>query len=277
MATMEKLPKSPKQELMVTLAGPMVNVFIAFILYFTIPVKELMQLNFTETFDVLSSFSLQNFLFNLFIVNITLVIFNLIPAFPLDGGRILRALLAIKIGRIKATQITSVIGQIIAVILFLIGLLYNPILVFIALFIFLGAYGENQIVQHLELLRGHSVEEAMMINITVFKPEDGLDLVANKIICGTENNFVVVKDGDVVGLLYHKDIIDNSNKDLLVKDIMQTNFKTLHCDDDLQKAYTEIHSIKNSFLPVLENKKLVGAIDSTNLNEYILFQPKPVY
>jgi predicted transcriptional regulator len=274
---MEKIPESPKQELLVTIAGPLVNAFIALLLYFTIPVKELMHLNFTETFEVLSSFSIQNFIFYLFIVNIALLIFNLIPAFPMDGGRILRAFLATKTSRIKATQIASTIGQIIAVILFLIGLLYNPFLVFIALFIFLGAYGENELVHHLELLKGHSVEEAMLINITVFNPDDSIDLVVNKIISGTENNFVVVKDSIVVGLLYHKDIIDNSNKNILVKDIMDTNFKVLKSSDDLKKVYYMIQSKNKSFFPVVDNNKLIGAIDNINLNEYVLLQSKLSY
>jgi len=277
MASMEKIPESPKQELLVTLAGPLTNVVIALLLYFTIPVKELMYLNFTETFEILSSFSIQNFLFYLFIVNIALVIFNLIPAFPMDGGRILRAFLATKTSRIKATQIASTIGQIIAVIFFLIGLLYNPFLVFIALFIFLGAYGENELVHQLELLKGHTVEEAMMINITVFNPDDSIDLVVNKIISGTENNFVVVQDSKIVGLLFHKDIINNSNQNVLVKDIMDTNFKILKINDDLKKVYYMIQTKNNSFFPVVENNKLIGAIDNINLNEYLLLQSKLSY
>lgn len=277
MASLERIPESPKQELLVVLAGPLVNILIAVLLFFMIPVQELIRLNFTETFESLMSFSLQNFLFFLFIVNVGLVVFNTIPAFPMDGGRILRALLAIKIDRVKATQVAASIGQFIAVVFLLIGLLYNPFLIFIALFIFLGAYGENQMVQHLALLKGHTVEEAMMINITTFKPEDSIDLVVNKIICGTENNFIVTKDQNIVGLLFHQDIIEKSSKNVLVKEIMCENFKTVKSTDDLKDTYLLIQSEKKSFFPVVDDGHLVGAIDSTNLNEYIMLQSKLAY
>ena len=277
MASLERIPESSKQELLVVLAGPLVNIFIAICLYFMIPVQEMIRLNFTETFESLMSFSFQNFLFFLFVVNVGLVVFNIIPAFPMDGGRILRALLAIKIDRVKATQIAASIGQFIAVVFLLIGLLYNPFLIFIALFIFLGAYGENQLVQHLALLRGHTVEEAMMLNITTFDPEDSIDLVVNKIICGTENNFVVTKDHDIVGILYHQDIIENSNKKLLVKDVMSTQFKTVKTTDNLKETYQLIQSEKRPFFPVVHEGCLAGAIDATNLNEYILLQSKLAY
>lgn len=278
MASLERIPESPKQELLVTLAGPLVNIVIAVLLYFIIPVEELMQLNFTKTFETLSSFTFVNFLFYLYIVNIALVVFNAIPAFPMDGGRILRALLAIKINRVKATQIASTIGQIIAVLFLLIGLLYNPILIFIALVIFLGAYGENQMVQHMAILKGHSVKESVITNITTFSPNDTLKEVIKVIISGTENNFIILENDAIKGLLYYQDIIENAkNENTLVKDIMNTSFKTVKGDDDLNKVYQLIHSQKNSFFPVLENGKLVGAIDSVNLNEFILFQPKLVF
>lgn len=277
MASLDSIPESPKQELLITIAGPLVNIIIAIFLYYIVPVNDYIQLNFTETFEVLMSFTLQNFLFYLFIVNVGLVVFNIIPAFPMDGGRILRALLAMKMSRIKATRIASSIGQFIAVLFLLIGLLYNPFLVIISLFIFLGAYGENLMVQHLALIKGHTVEEAMIINMTTFSPEDSIDLVVNKIISGTETNFIVVKGYKVKGILYHKNIIDNSNKNILVQDIMDTTFKTLTSTDDLRKAYQLIYNSKRMFIPVIDQEKLVGIIDATNLNEYLLLQTKLAY
>jgi len=277
MARLDKIPESPKQELLVVIAGPLVNVAIAIMLYFIIPIQEYTQFNFTETFEALMSLSLQNFLFYLFIVNVGLVLFNCIPAFPMDGGRILRALLALRMNRVKATQIAASIGQFIAVIFLMIGLLYNPFLIFIALFIFLGAYGENQMVQHLALLKGHTVEEAMLINMTTFKPNDSIDIAVNQLISGTENNFIVVEDHTIKGLLYHQDIIENSNKNVLIKDVMQSNFKVVNLTDDLRKTYQLIQSSKTSFFPVIDQEKLVGAIDHINLNEYILLQAKLAY
>jgi Zn-dependent protease/predicted transcriptional regulator len=276
MASLDSIPESPKQEFLITIAGPLVNIIIALFLYFIVPVQEFINLNFHEVIYSLNKFTIQNFLLSLFIVNVGLVVFNSIPAFPMDGGRILRAILAMKMDRVKATQIASSIGQFIAVVFLLIGLIENPFLIVIALFIFLGAYGENQMVHQLALLKGHTVEEAMMINITTFKPEDSIDLVVNKIISGTESNFVVVKEHQVKGLLYHQDIIDNSNKNVLVQDIMNVNFKTINPSEELKKAFSLIYSEKKSFFPVVEKSKLLGAIDAVNLNEYILLQTKLV-
>lgn len=274
MASMERLPESPKQELLVVLAGPLVNIAIALILFFIVPVQELYRNKVLESIQEPMSFTLQNFLFYLFVVNVGLAVFNFIPAFPMDGGRIFRAVLSLKLNRVKATQIATVIGQLIAVLFLLIGVLYNPFLIFIALFIFLGAFAENQMVQHLALLKGHTVEDAMIIKITTFKPEDSIDLVVNKIISGTEKNFIVIKDHNIIGILYHQDILEHCNKNILVKDVMKTNFKVVRPTEDLNKVYNLVYSEKNTFIPVVEDHKLYGAIDATNLNEYILLQSK---
>ncbi|TXE16732.1 CBS domain-containing protein [Psychroserpens burtonensis] len=277
MASFDKMPESPKQEFLIVIAGPLVNVGIALLLYFIVPVEDLFSQSFTDAYDIFVSFTFQNFLFFLFIVNFGLVLFNMIPAFPMDGGRLLRALLALKMNHVKATQIAASIGQFIAVVFLLAGVLYNPFLIVIALFVFLGAYGENQLVHHMSLLKGHSVEEAMLLDITTFNPKDSIDLVVNKIISGTETNFVVVEEGVVKGLLYHRQIIENSNVNILVENVMDTSFKTVKNTDDLKSIYHLIYSKKQKFIPVVRKGKLVGAIDATNLNEYILLQSKLTY
>ena len=132
-------------------------------------------------------------------------------------------------------------------------------------------------VQHLALLSGHTVEEAMLLNITTFKPKDPLDIVVNKIISGTENNFVVVEDDIVKGVLYHKNIIENSNKNVLVEEIMTKTFKTIKNTDKLNKIYQLVYSAKQEFIPVVNNGKLIGAIDAINLSEYLLIQSKLAY
>ena len=277
-ASLERIPENPKQELFVAIAGPLVNVVIAILLYFIVPVREIMGLTISEIFESLDSLTLQNFLFYLFVVNVGLVVFNLIPAFPMDGGRMLRAVLAMTMNRVKATLIASRIGQAIAVIFLLLGLLYNPFLVFIALFVFLGAYGENRLVQNFALLDGHTVREAMMTNLTVFKPNDPIQKVADALISGTENNFVVMDDESICGILYHKNIIEHSKKpNKPVSEIMSTAFHKINSNDDLKKTFRFISAERNSFFPVVENGRFVGAIDLTNLTEFIALQTKLVY
>jgi Zn-dependent protease/predicted transcriptional regulator len=274
-ASLEKIPEDPKQELLVAIAGPLVNVLIAFILYVTLPIKQITSLNFNEALIYFNAFTLQNFLFFIFIVNVGLFVFNLIPAFPMDGGRVFRALLAMKIDRVKATHIATTIGQIIAVFFLLIGLLYNPILIFIALFIFLAAYGENKYVHDFSLLKNHTVKEAMLTDITTFNSNNTINDVIEVLLTGSETNFIVIDQNDIKGVLYYEDLIKNSKqRDVLVKEVMKTTHEFMDVNMNLADAYKKIYSEKKSFLAVKDQNKFVGAIDLSNLNEFIILQAK---
>ena len=275
-STVDKSTKSPKEEFLITAAGPLVNIVIAIILYFAIPVREYISFDLGQYFTALNDFSVATFLFFLFVVNVALVVFNMIPAFPLDGGRILRALLDLRFDRAKATNIATTVGNIIAVILLLIGMLFNPILIFMSLFLFIGSFSENRIVHQMGLIKGYRVRDAMLENITVFYPEDTMDAIIKVIISGSETNFIVRNsDEKIVGLLYHQDIIENSNnRTLMVKDIMKTTFKTMRADEKLSVAYRLMQNESHPFFPVLERDRLVGAIDFANLNEFILMEDK---
>ena len=123
-----------------------------------------------------------------------LVVFNMIPAFPMDGGRVLRALLSYNLGRVKATAVAATLGQAMALIFFVLGLLFNPFLVLIAFFIFFGAYGENQMVKQASILEGHLAREAMLTHITLLAPENTVQEVVDILLAGTEKDFVVVQN-----------------------------------------------------------------------------------
>jgi len=135
-ARLNRIPDKPWQELIVAIAGPLVNVVIAAVLIFGIHVTAgLQQLEHLESPRI-------EMLAKVASVNVMLVLFNLIPAFPMDGGRVLRALLAMTMPYAKATQIAARIGQGLAIVFLIFGLFGNPILVFIAIFIFVGAQQE---------------------------------------------------------------------------------------------------------------------------------------
>ncbi|MFD1016166.1 site-2 protease family protein [Winogradskyella rapida] len=267
----------PKHEILIVLAGPFVNLVLALLLYFTIPIHSLYRQSFTDAYEVFASFSFQNFLFFIFLINAGLVLVNMLPAFPLDGGRLLRALLGLRLKPARATQMATSLGQVIAIAFLLLGLLYHPVLIFIALFIIFGAYTENLNVQHTTLLKGHTVEEAMLLNITTFKPKDSIDLVVNTIISGTEINFIVVESGQIKGLLNHGKIIAHSAKNVLVEAVMDPEFQTVNASDDLSVVYPLIYAHKQALFPVIHQGRLLGAIDAINLNEYIALQTKLTY
>ncbi len=275
-ASLEKMPEKPHQEFMVALAGPAVNVVIAFLLFLVVPVRDYFSMD-TETLEkVLYAPNLQTILFSLFIANIMLVVFNLIPAFPMDGGRVLRALLSSKMDRVKATDIAANLGQVMAVLFFILGLLFNPFLILIAFFIFIGAYGENRMVKQESILKGRKVEEAMLTKITLLSPTDTLNKVVDIILSGTEKDFVVMENNEIVGVLLQKDIIKYAQKPMLmVKDIMDTSFKTVALYDEIHKVILLMGKEKKRFFPVTDNKKLVGAIDMENIGEFVLFKPQP--
>ena len=272
-AMLDKMPDKPKQELLVALAGPAVNVVIALLLLLIVPIKSYLLLEPEEIEQFLNTTGSRSFLFYLFVANIMLVVFNSIPAFPMDGGRVLRALLAMVMDRVKATNIAARTGQVFAVIFFILGLFFNPFLILIALFIFIGAYGENQMVRQTALLEGHKVKEAMLTNITLLEPENTVQEVIDILLSGTEKNFIVALNNKIVGILYHKDILNNSkNRSLEVNEIMQKEFKTIEDTGELRDIFDLITKEKRNFFAVTQNGNIAGAIDTSNIGEFILLK-----
>jgi Zn-dependent protease len=162
-ASMERMPEKPTQEIAVALAGPAVNAAIAFVILLVLRL-DASQLSFGAVQG--------SFLAQIAAANLVLLIFNLIPAFPMDGGRVLRGILAIWLGFGRATQVAARIGQGLAIVLAAVGLMGNPLLVLIAIFIFAAAGGEARYVKLRELARGRAVTDAMIA------PTEGLSVMA---------------------------------------------------------------------------------------------------
>jgi Zn-dependent protease len=146
-ARLEKMPDKPVQELWVALAGPAVNVGIAAALAVYLYVS-----NSFSPVDQ-STMTTAPFLERILGVNIFLVLFNMIPAFPMDGGRVLRALLAMRLAYTRATRISANLGQGIALLFGIFGLFYNPLLLFIAFFVWIGAAQEARMTQMKSAIR----------------------------------------------------------------------------------------------------------------------------
>ncbi len=273
-ASLEKMPEKPKQELLVALAGPAVNVLIALLLLLLVPWQEYIAMDAESLEQLFVSPSINTLLLYLLVANIMLVGFNMIPAFPMDGGRVLRALLAFSMDRRKATEIASSLGQVMAVIFFVLGLLYNPFLVLIALFIFIGAYGENKMVKQSSLVAGHLVREATLTNITILNPGTLLSEIIDILIAGTEKDFIVMEGDEIKGLLYHKVILQNAkNTHLTAGELMQTQFVALRDSGELQEFFNLMTSQKNLFFPVIDlENKVIGAIDMSNVSEFLVLK-----
>jgi stage IV sporulation protein FB len=187
-ARLTRIPEHPGQELVIAIAGPLVNVVIAAVLYLAL-----------GRFAPLAGVELQNpgvdMAMRLAAVNVFLVLFNLIPAFPMDGGRVLRALLAYRLGFARATQIAASVGQGLAFVFGLLGLFGNPLLLFIALFVYLGAAAEAHSVQMREVARGLLAADAMITDFETLSPTSSVDEAAQALIRTTQHEFPVVDGG----------------------------------------------------------------------------------
>lgn len=266
-ASLERIPEDPRQELWVALAGPAVNVVIAGLL---LPFVAMSGSLFEGGMGNVTT--TPGFLYSLLRVNIILVVFNAIPAFPMDGGRVLRALLALRLGRIRATSIASGLGRIIAIGFIFFGLFNNPFLVLIGIFVYFGAQTENVAVQHLELLKDYTVRSAMMTNFVTLSPADTVKDAADKLLSGSDQDLIVVDNDQAIGVMTRFLIIDSLRENRVntpVVDIMDRNFDTVQLTDPLTEVYASALRKAGAFYPVLENNRLRGVIDMTNINEFV--------
>jgi len=200
-ARLERIPEEPGQEFVIAIAGPAVNVVIA-VLLIVFAGADLS----TRNLAVVESAQV-SMVDRLAAVNLFLVVFNLIPAFPMDGGRILRSLLAIRLGHVRATAIAATIGQWFAFVLGFLGLFGNPILIFIAIFVYLAAASEAHLAQVRAMSRGVPVSAAMMTQFATLSPAEHIDQAVETLLRTSQSEFPVVEEGRLVGVLGRGDII----------------------------------------------------------------------
>lgn len=268
-ARLERLPTQPLQELWVALAGPAVNIVIAAGL-FTF-------LKLTASLEPLQTMTLTTgpFLERIMAINIFLVAFNMIPAFPMDGGRVLRALLATRTEYSRATQIAASIGQGIAVLFGMIGLFFNPLLLFIAFFVWIGAAQEASLAQMQSAIGGIPVKQAMLTDFKTLKSNDTLERAVELTLAGSQKDFPVADNGHIEGILTQTDLL----KALAARDqyptvssAMQNEFVTVESLEMLETAFAKLKDCNCHTLPVTLNGKLVGLMTMDNLGEYMRIQ-----
>lgn len=268
-ARLERMPSDPRQELVVALAGPAVNVVLAGLGF--------VMLAFATSAAVLyqTPFYAVGPLGQFIIVNVVLAAFNLLPAFPMDGGRVLRALLALKLDYVHATNIAAQIGQGMAVFFGLLGLFYNPFLIFIAFFIWIGASGEASTVQMRSALGGIPVSRAMITEYHTLSPDDPLSRAVAHVLSGFQQDFPVIQDGDLVGILTRKQLVKDlaeQGENALVRDSMSSEFSTAEPGEMLDHVFERLSEAQNQFVPVLVNGRLIGIVTPENVGEFVMFR-----
>ena len=266
-ARLERMPDEPRQELWVALAGPLVNVVIAAGLF--------LWLQFTGSLVPVEQLAVQSgsFLERLMMVNLFLAAFNMLPAFPMDGGRVLRAVLASRMEYTRATQLAANVGQGMAFLFGFAGLFGNPMLLFIALFVWIGAAQEASAVQMKSALGGIPVARAMLSDFRTLQPGDTLARAAELILAGSQHDFPVVEGDRVTGVLTRADLIGAlSAQDLQrpVADIMQRQFQVADAGDMLEGAMERLQACACHTLPVVRDGRLVGLVTMDNIGEFVL-------
>ena len=279
-ARMKAMPENPINEVKIAIAGPLVNVVLAPIFLFIASLLGTDPLNLTNFSNpLLGGSSVGEIFLYIGYLNVFLVVFNMLPAFPMDGGRVLRGLLATRFGQVRATDVASRVGQVFAVGFFFVGLFTNPFLAIIAVFIFFGATGEAQMVRQRETMRGVSVKDVMGTKrrTETITPYHNFGQVMDAVIHGYQEDFPVVEeDGRVVGILTRREIMSaahSPDKFSTVRDLMRTEFPTVSPEADLFKDGNRI--LQESGLraiPVMENGDLVGMLTTDDIGQASLLR-----
>ena len=278
-ARLQRMPDKPAEELVVALAGPAVNVVIALVLFVVVggwrspgavPIE-------SPTADLATK---------LLVVNVWLVLFNMIPAFPMDGGRVLRAVLATRMNYARATSIAARTGQLLAFVFGFLGLLYNPFLIFIALFIYIGAAQESAATQMREAARGMTVGDAMVTDFRTLPASATLNDAVELLLRTSQREFPVVADesagvggaadGQVQGLLTREDMISalrERGPGAPVADVMHRDVARMPWHVGLDGAMQRINETGCHVVLVTDAAgRLIGMLTSENLGELMLVQ-----
>src|SRR6516225_5563871 len=270
-ARLERIPEEPYEEFLVAIAGPLVNVAIAVALILIAGAR----VNAGDLYAVESPHT--SMIDRLAAVNLFLAVFNMIPAFPMDGGRVLRALLATRLGYVRATEVAAVIGQFVAFALGFIGLMANPILIFIAIFVYLAASSEAHMVALRAASRGVPVSYAMMTQFATLSPEAHIDEAVRTLLQTSQGEFPVIDAaGRPVGVLGRADLIraiKTRGPDAHVADAMIGEVPTISHRATLEQAFKLLQQKSVPAVGVTDpTGKLVGLVTSETIAEMMMLR-----
>jgi CBS domain-containing protein len=193
----------------------------------------------------------------------------------MDGGRVLRAALAIRRPYDRATQTAATIGQGMAVLFGLFGLFFNPFLVFIALFVWIGAAQEANTAKFSAALDGIPVQQAMISDFKTLHPDDSLDRAVALTLSGSQKDFPIINNGSLAGILTQTDLLKAlSERDThqTVGSAAQKEFVTVSALEMLETAFSKLRACACHTLPVVHAGRLVGLVTMENLGEFMRIQ-----
>jgi Zn-dependent protease/CBS domain-containing protein len=267
-ARLESIPEVPLQEFWVAVAGPAVNVVIAGTLFGVLLVLG-QAYRFTGITPVGGSF-----LAKLMWVNIGLVLFNMLPAFPMDGGRVLRALLATQMTRVRATHIAASVGQFMAILFGISGFLSgNWVLIFIAFFVYLGAQGEAQAVEMRAIFKGYRARDAMIRQFHTLSENDSMADAARDLLTSQQKDFPVMDGGKITGLLLHHDVVNalsHGNADHRVAEFVRRDCLMVDDNEPLDRVLDKMNACGCPTLLVQRQGELMGILSEEHLGQWLM-------
>lgn len=267
-ARLDRLPSRPQQELAIAVAGPLVSVAIALVLY--------AGLRLTASSVMPGELdSPGSFIAQVMWVNVVIVAFNMLPAFPMDGGRMLRAALAIKLGPVRATGIAARVGKAFAILFAVAGFYSNPFLVFIALFVWLGAAGEESHTRMQAALHDVPVESVMIADVRTLNVNDALARAVQHLLAGFQQDFPVMDGDRVVGVLTRADLVKAlalQGEGALVGEHMRRQICVTQARESVERAFERLQRDECQTMPVLRDGALVGVLTLENVGEYVMLR-----
>ena len=271
-ARLERMPREPLQEFIVAVCGPLVNLVIALLI--AVYLQEVPSLSMSVDFVNGS------LLRSLMSWNLVMIVFNMIPAFPMDGGRVLRALLAMVMEYGRATRLAASVGQSLAILGFCYALfaIHSPFLLVIAFFIFMSAGQEAAMVTEEESSRGLSVADAMLTDFHTLPLHAPLKRAVELLIAGTQHDFPIVDEhGKCVGLLLRKSLIAGlaeKGSEPSVAEFMTEHEESALPSEALAEGMAKLRGSANPMLPVIDTTsgKLVGLLTSENIGEVLMIR-----
>lgn len=273
-ARLERMPDVPSQELLVAIAGPLVNVAIALAI-----TAALLVLGHPVSLGALAavdaSVSAPNVLERLLAVNIMLILFNMLPAFPMDGGRVLRALFAMRMPYALATSRAATVGKLFATLFAVVGFFTNPFLMLIGAFVWIGASQESMAAQMRGVLHGIPVAHAMVTDFRALAPTDTLAHAVELLLAGSQQDFPVVDGGHVVGVLSRQALLAalaQREEHQLVGNVMQRDVPGADANEMLEVALQRMQASPLRTMPVLADGRLAGLLTMENVGEFVSVQ-----
>jgi len=270
-ARLDRMPRRPQEEVAIALAGPAVNVAIAALLLLFMRVSGVYHLTDPLVYE-------RSFVAQLFVFNVIVTAFNLIPAFPMDGGRVFRALLAMRLDYVRATRVAANVGQGIALLFGILGVFGNPMLVLIALFVFLGAGQESAFVQMRSVFDGVPVSRAMIRDFQALRADEPISKAVELLLNGHQQDFPVLgTDGQSpIGILTRADLMKalaGGRTDTRVGDVARTPCGVATPGEMLEQVFQRMQESGCPAVPVIEaGRGIVGMLTLENVGEYAMVQ-----